>query len=130
MADFDDLAHMDGEEEALLQRALLGDHLERALNDPTSPFSAMMAKARDEYIAAVRALIQADLHSPDGLTDARRVQAHALRYQDLCRWISNAMDEAGRADEALADVDGTEEPAIQELMEQRHGKRGKPAFDA
>lgn len=129
MADLDDLAHLPEDEEALLN-ATLGDELRKALDNPKSPFSQMMERARAEYTAGVLALIDADLHTKEGIADAIRVQAHATRYRDMCRWIRDALEKAALADAQLLETADVDEPAIEELMEQRHGKRGKPAFDA
>ena len=127
--DFTNLAHVPGDYEDIIA-ATLGDNIERALRARVSPFSKMMAKARDNAVDGIHALIDADLNTRVGIEEAKRFQAQAVRYRDLVIWIHNALEEAGVADENL-DQEETEEPAIEQLKEQLHGKSSvKPAPDA
>ena len=127
MADLD-RAHLP-EELELLIAVTLGDKIERALTDKTSPFARMMDNARAEYIAAVAQLIEVELHNTVGRAEASRLQAQARRYRDLCEWIGAALEQAGHAEDAL-DQDHDED-AVEQLKEQLNGPRtDKPAFDA
>jgi hypothetical protein len=115
------------DEISILDAQSLGDQIERAIAIPTSPFAEMMRRAREAYCAALAVLIECDLLTPEGIMDAIRVQAEARRYKDLCHWIEEALEMAGRADKILENT----EPAIEELEELIHGRRhDKPAFDA
>jgi regulator of protease activity HflC (stomatin/prohibitin superfamily) len=116
------------EEREFIIAATLGDNIERACTDQTSPLAHLLARSRGEYSAAVLALIDTDLHDAKGISEATRLQAQARRYQDMCHWINDALEAAGQADEILADdVDGE---AVEQLKEQMNGKRDKPAPDA
>lgn len=119
-----------GEVEQMLVEISLGEAIERALTDVKSPLSALLSGARADYVSAITALIDADLTTREGIDNARQLQAKAQRYRDLCRYVSEAMEAASRAEEALEDDDASEEPAIEELKDMQHGYRGKPAPDA
>lgn len=121
--------HLEDDLLPLVAKATLGDRIERALQDHASPFSAMMDRARSEYLAAVSALIFSDLHTTAGIEDAKANQADARRYQDLCRWIADALEEAGAADDAL-NASAEDDPDIQQLKDDLNGQRSKPAPDA
>ena len=121
--------HLEDDLLPLVAQATLGDNIERALRDPASPFSAMMDRARSAYLAAVSALIDSDLHTPDGIELARGNQAEARRYQDLCRWIADALEAAGVADDAL-NANSEDDPEIQQLKDDLNGTRSRPAPDA
>jgi hypothetical protein len=120
--------HHEDEIGPLIVAATIGDNIERALRDQTSPFAAMMFKARKEFLAAQLSLLEADLHTTAGIEQARSLQAQAKRYADLCRWITDAWDDRERA---LDDIDGAEEePAVEELKDMHDASRAKPAPDA
>lgn len=117
----------------LVAAVVLGEKIERALTDITSPFSMMIAKARAEFIEATLSLIDADkvdLSTANGVAQARSLQAKAHRYLTMCRWISEANADADEAETQIEEADAEGEPAIEELKEQFHGKRAKPAPDA
>ncbi len=123
-----DVDHRDDEEAGLIAAAVLGDKIERAILNPTNPFGAMMIRARDEFIAAQQALLLADLHTTDGMEQARSLQAQARRYHDMCRWITDAWDDRDEAEELIEGAQ--EEPAVEELKDIQNGNRAKPAPDA
>lgn len=120
--------HRDDMIPAITAMAVLGDNIERALTTPTSPFSAMMERARAEFIAAQTALLHVDLHTKEGMEQARSLQADARRYRDLCAWIVDAFDNREAAEEAL--VSEEDEDAVEELKDTLYGTaRAKPAPD-
>lgn len=124
----EEAAHIESDLPSLIAAAELGDRIERHLLDPKDPFSMMLDRARDEFIAATQALLEADLQTSSGLEQARRLQAQALRYRDMCAWITDALEEREAAAEA---IDGEEEePAVEELKDILNGNRSKPAPDA
>lgn len=112
----------------LIATVALGDAMERAVQEPTSPFGAMIIKARESFVDAQKALLETDLNTTAGIEQARSLQAEARRYMDLCRWITDAWDDRDQASEALDS--GEEEAAVLELMEAQNGQRAKPAPDA
>lgn len=128
MAERNDLPdHLPEELDRLI---IIGNRMVRDLDDRTSPFAQMMTRAQGEYVLAARALIDVDLMTGAGIAEARRLQAQARRYQDLCVWISNCLEEAGQAEDEDAEFDEHDEPAIEEMKEMMHGRRDKPATDA
>lgn len=120
--------HHEDDLRSLITMATLGDAIERAIAQPTSPFSAMLIKAREEFLAAHQSLLDCDLNTTAGIEQARSLQADARRYQDLCRWITDAWDDREQADETLNG--GEEEAAVEELKDLADGNRAKPAPDA
>ena len=124
----EEAAHIESDLPALIAAAELGDRIERHLLDPKSPFSMMLDRARDEFVTATQALLNADLTTVEGIEQARSLQANALRYRDMCAWITDALEEREAAVEA---IDGEqEEPAVEELKDMLNGNRSKPASDA
>lgn len=124
----DEAAHTESDLGPLIAAAELGDNIERALTDANSPFSMMLDRARDEFLAATHALLDADLHTSSGLEQARSLQATAQRYRDMCIWITQALE--ARAD-AVDDLNGEEEDAaVEELKDILDASRAKPAPDA
>lgn len=124
----DEAAHTESDLGPLIAAAELGDRIERYLLDPKSPVSMMLERARDEFIAASLALLEADLQTSSGIEQARSLQAEARRYRDMCRWITDALEE--RAD-AVDDLNGAEEDAaVEELKDIIDASRAKPAPDA
>ena len=114
----------------LIAMAALGENIERRLLNPTDPFSMMLERARKEFLEAIVALIDTDMTTPAGITHARALQSHAARYRDMCRWISEGLTDGEQAAEELNADYGEQDQAIEELREQIHGKRDKPAPDA
>ncbi len=124
----EEAAHIESDLPSLIAAAELGDRIERHLLDPKDPFSLMLDRARDEFIAATQALLDVDLHTSDGVEQARSLQATAKRYRDMCAWITDALEERAAAVEEL---DGEEEePAVEQLKDMLNGNRSKPAPDA
>jgi hypothetical protein len=124
----EEAAHIESDLPALIAAAELGDRIERHLLDPKDPFSMMLDRARDEFLAATQALLDADLTTVEGIEQARSLQAKALRYRDMCAWITDALENREAAAEAL---DGEEEDAaVEELKDKLNGNRSKPASDA
>lgn len=124
----EEAAHIESDLPALIAAAELGDRIERHLLDPKDPFSMMLDRARDDFIAATQALLDADLTTIDGIEQARSLQAKALRYRDMCAWITDALENREAAVEAL---DGEEEDAaVEELKDMINVNRSKPAPDA
>ncbi|MEN6302261.1 MAG: hypothetical protein ABFD96_06010 [Armatimonadia bacterium] len=124
----EEAAHIDSDLPALIAAAELGDRIERHLRDPKSPFSMMLDRAREEFIAATSALLDADLTTVEGIELARSQQAKALRYKDMCAWITDALEAREAAAEAIDDEE--EDPAVEQLKDQLYGNRSKPASDA
>lgn len=124
----EEAAHIESDLPALIAAAELGDRIERHLLNPKDPFSMMLDRAREEFMAATQALLDADLTTVEGIEQARSLQAKALRYRDMCAWITDALEAREAAVEAL---DGDEEdPAVEELKDMLNGNRSKPASDA
>lgn len=124
----EEAAHIDSDLPALIAAAELGDKIERLLLDSKSPFSMMLDRARDEFLAATQALLVADLTTVEGIEQARSLQAIALRYRDMCSWITNALEERAAA---VEEMDGeVEDAAVEQLKDQINGNRSKPAPDA
>ena len=124
----EEAAHTESDLGPLIAAAELGDRIERYLVDPKNPVSMMLDRARDEFIAASLALLEADLQTSSGIEQARSLQAQAQRYRDMCRWITDALEE--RAD-AVDDLNGAEEDAaVEELKDIIDASRAKPAPDA
>lgn len=112
----------------LMMALAMGDRLERASTDKANPFSVMIDRSRAEYVQATRDLIFADLHTPDGIAKAIRLQAEARRYENLCIWVADIMEAASQAEDDLTEeIDGDE---IQKLKDQMNGNGSKPAPDA
>lgn len=124
----EEAAHIESDLPALIAAAELGDRIERHLLDRKNPLSMFLANAREEFIAATQALLDADLTTRDGIAQAQRLQAQAQRYRDMCAWITDALEAREAAVEAL---DGdVEEPAVEALKDMMNGHRSKPAPDA
>lgn len=124
----EEAAHIESDLPALIAAAELGDRIERHLSNPKDPFSMMLDRARQEFIAATHALLDADLTTVEGIEQARSLQAKALRYKDMCAWITDALEAREAAVEAL---DGEEEDAaVEQLKDLINGNRSKPAPDA
>ncbi len=120
--------HDQGDMPEILAAAELGMRIERHLLDSKDPFTMFLDRARDQFINAAHALLDADLHTRDGIEQAKRLQAEALRYKDMCSWITDALEEREAAVEA---IDGEEEEAaVEELKDMIYGNRSKPAPDA
>jgi len=112
-------------------RVVLGENIERGLRDPTSPLSMMLERARGEFMQAARAFIESDLSNPDGIKQARSLQAQVQRYADLCTWLTQGQQDAADAELMLSDVDSAETETIsEELKDQIYGNRDKPVPDA
>ena len=124
----EEAAHIESDLPALIAAAELGDRIEKHLLDPQDPFSMMLDRAREEFIAATHALLGADLTTVEGIEQARSLQATALRYRDMCAWITDALEAREAAAEAIDDE--VEEPAVEQLKDQINGNRSKPAPDA
>lgn len=125
----EDQAHIEGDMAPLYAAAALGNAIERHLTDIASPFSYMLERARDEFMAAASDLVDADLITPEGIARARILQATVQRYRDLCRWITDALEARDNAVELIDDAE--EDPAVEKLKEMLYGKpRAKPAPDA
>lgn len=120
--------HDAGDLPDILAAAELGMRIEKHLLDPADPFSMMLDRARESFIRAAHLLLEADLHTSDGIEQARSLQAEARRYRDMCSWITDALEEREAAVQAL---DGEqEEEAVEQLKDMIHGNRAKPAPDA
>ncbi len=120
--------HDQGDMPEILAAAELGMRIERHLLDPKDPFTLFLDRSREQFIAAAMALLDADLITGDGIEQARRLQAEAQRYRDMCSWITDALEERESAIEA---IDGEEEEAaVEELKDMINGNRSKPAPDA
>jgi hypothetical protein len=120
-------AHDQGDLGEILAAAELGMRIEQHLLDPRNPFSMFLDRAREEFIAATLSLLDADLATSAGIEQARSLQAKAQRYQTMCAWISDAMEERESAVQA---IDGEEEEeAVEQLKDQIYGIRAKPAPD-
>jgi hypothetical protein len=124
----EEAAHLERDLHSLIAAAELGDRIERHLLDAKDPFSLFLAKARNEFMAAVQHLLDVDLHTDDGVAEARRQQAIATRYRDMCIWITDALEARAAAVEAL-EADGEDE-AVEQLKDQMNVNRAKPAPDA
>lgn len=114
---------------ALLIASSLGDRIERALRDKTSPFANMLEQARAAYVQSVISIVEVDLNTPRGVDEAKSLQAEARRYRDLTTWVNNALEAAEQADEDINEEDGDGEAAAT-LKEMINGKRSTPAPDA
>ena len=124
----EEAAHTESDLGPLIAAAELGDRIEKYLLDRKSPFSMMLDRARDEFIAATQALLDVDLQTSSGIEQARSLQADARRYRDMCIWITQALE--ARAD-AVDDLNGEEEEAaVEELKDMFNASRAKPAPDA
>lgn len=124
----EEAAHLESDLGPLIAAAELGDRIERYLTDAKSPFSMMLARAREEFIAATQALLEADLQTSSGIEQARSLQATAKRYSQMCIWITQALEER---EDAVDDLNGEEEEAaVEELKDMQNGSRAKPAPDA
>ena len=120
--------HDQGDMPEILAAAELGMRIERHLLDPKDPFTMFLDRSRDQFISAATALLDADLVTTEGIEQARRLQADAIRYRDMCSWITDALEEREAAIEA---IDGEEEEAaVEQLKDMIHGTRSKPAPDA
>ena len=126
----------DDEDEVLdlLSSVVLGENIDRALLDSASPFSMLLDKAREEFLVATQSLIdpkKVDLFSPEGIKQARSLQAEAARYIDLCRWVMKTIAEGEEATEQSksSGLLGEGEDAIDQLMDELNG-RATPAPDA
>ena len=124
----EEAAHIESDLPALIAAAELGDRIERHLLDAKDPFTMMLDRARDEFIAATQALLDVDLHTSDGIEQALSLQAKANRYRDMCAWITDALEERAAAVEAIDSEE--EELAVEELKDMMNGHRSKPAPDA
>lgn len=124
----EEAAHLESDLGALIAAAEIGDRIEKYLTDAKSPFSMMLDRARDEFIAASLALLDADLQTSSGIEQARSLQATAKRYSDMCRWITQALE---AREDAVIDLEGEEEDAaVEELKDMYDASRAKPARDA
>lgn len=120
--------HDQGDMPEILAAAELGMRIEKHLLDPQDPFTMMLDRAREQFISAAMGLLDADLITSEGIEQARRLQAEATRYRDMCSWITDALEEREAAVEA---IDGEEEEAaVEELKDMIYGNRSKPAPDA
>lgn len=120
--------HDQGDLGDILAAAELGMRIEGYLLDPKSPFTMMLDRAREEFIDATLSLLETDLHTGSGIEQAMSLQAKARRYSDMCRYITDALEERESAVEAL---DGEEEEAaVEQLKDMIYGPRSKPAPDA
>jgi hypothetical protein len=120
--------HDQGDMPEILAAAELGMRIEKHLLDSKDPFTMFLDRARDQFISAATGLLDADLVTNEGIEQARRLQADAKRYSDMCAWISDALEEREAAIEA---IDGEEEEAaVEELKDMINGTRSKPAPDA
>lgn len=125
----EDQAHLESDLLPLIAAVELGDAIERHLIDANSPLSAMLDRARDEFMAATHDLIDADLITPEGIAKARILQATVQRYRDMCRWITDALEARNTAADQLDDEE--EDVAVEELKDMLYGNaRAKPAHDA
>ena len=124
----EEAAHIDSDLGPLIAAAELGDRIERHLLDPKSPFSMMLDRARDDFIAATLALLDADFATRDGIEQARSLQAEARRYRVMCAYITDALENREAAVEALEGEE--EDAAVEELKDLLNASRAKPAPDA
>ena len=124
----EEAAHIESDLPALIAAAELGDRIERHLLNAKDPFSLFLAKARTEFMSAAQLLLDVDLHTEDGVAEARRQQAIATRSRDMCIWITDALEDRAAAVEAL-EADGEDE-AVEQLKDQMNVNRAKPAPDA
>ena len=124
-----DTSFLDPEDLDLLAASALGDRIGYAITNKASPLAMMMARAREEYVRAIKALIDVPLQTAEGLAQATLLQAHAARYRDMCQWLLDGLDDAEAANTRLAE-DQIEDEAVEDLKEQIHGKRNQPAPDA
>ncbi|MFT3987187.1 hypothetical protein [Aestuariivirga sp.] len=122
--------HLPEDYDPLIGMVVLGDNIERALMDETSPLAALLSHAREQMIAAIHGLLSADFSSQNGISDARRWQADALRYRDTCNWLGQALDNRDRAEETAADDELDGESSVQELREQMNGTQRQQYPDA
>lgn len=120
--------HDQGDMPEILAAAELGMRIEKHLLDPKDPFTMFLDRSREQFIAAATALLDADLVTREGIEQARRLQAEANRYRDMCSWITDALEER---EAAIEQIDGEEEEAaVEQLKDMIHGNRSKPAPDA
>jgi len=120
--------HDQGDMPEILAAAELGMRIEKHLLDRTDPFTMFLDRARDQFMAAATALLDVDLNTTDGIEQARRLQAEARRYSEMCSWITDALEEREAAIEAIDSEE--EEAAVEELKDMINGNRSKPAPDA
>lgn len=124
----EEAAHIESDLQSLIAAAELGDRIERHLTNPKDPFTMFLDRAREEFIAASSALLDADLNTISGIEQAKSLQARALRYRDMCAWISDALEAREAAVEAINDEE--EDAAVEQLKDMMNGNRAKPAPDA
>lgn len=124
----EEAAHIESDLAPLIAAAELGDRIEKYLLDPKNPFAMMLDRARDDFIAATQALLDVDLATRDGIEQARSLQAQAKRYRDMCRYITDALEEREDAAETLEGEE--EDAAVEELKDLLNASRAKPAPDA
>lgn len=125
-------AHLADDIAPLVAQIAMGDEVMRALMDSRNPFSMMLEKACVQFQSAALSLLDpavTDLTTPQGIEQARSLQATARRYIEMCEWISESMSDAHAAETTLSD-DEEEEDAVAQLMEQQNGHRAQPAPDA
>lgn len=125
-----DANHLPEDYDPIIGMVTLGDNIERALTDETSPLAYLLSQARDQMIAAVHGLLEADLTSQQGISDALRWQAAALRYRDTCNWLGQALDNRDRAEETAAEEEFGSDDAVQNLREQMNGTQRQQYPDA
>ena len=106
------------DELALRAAQALGDAVEQGCLNLKSPFGAMMRRARIEFVSAIDGMLHADLVTDEGLNKARKSQADAKRYFDLCHWVKDCMDEASMADQVVSDAPTEDYPTATENIDQ------------
>lgn len=85
-----------------LQNERAAEAIQRELQNPSSPFSEMIGRARVEFIEALDKLIGADLYQDSGIATARQAQNDAKRFLDLQLWIAEAISTGEAASFNLA----------------------------
>ncbi len=65
----------------------------------------MLKKARREAAEAITAILGAD---PDNAKEIRDLQTVALRFRDLCRWLTELVHEGFEADSQINDEEREE----------------------
>ena len=109
----------------------LREKINRDISSPGSTLSKILQRGEKDAIAAMSALIGADLFSRDGIAIARALQNQVLRFIDLVTWTQDLLDDGDRADQNLRHMVGGElDDEEQELMEKVNGTKDQRFDDA
>lgn len=79
----------------MFMRAVRGKRVRGDVSNPESATHLLLTTARFEAARALEAVIDADLTNPAGIEKARTAQSEVLRYMEMAKWLTEAMN-AGR----------------------------------